>query len=68
MTKLSNLLSLVTGNVLTLGAIYIYATQSHVKISTGTYVIVMMMFILLYGLCFYVWLEPKESSTKQYSK
>lgn len=55
MSKFASFLSLVIGNLLTLGAIFIYATQSQTKVELGTYGLVMGLFSTLLITVFYVW-------------
>lgn len=60
MNKFTNFLSLVLGNCLTLGAIFVYATQSQTKVELGTYCLVMGLFSTLLIMVFYVWSDPEE--------
>lgn len=44
MNKRFHLISIVTGNLLTIGAIFIYAMQSQVGVALSTYALVMGFF------------------------
>ena len=60
MSKFTNLLSLVIGNVLTFGVIFVYATQSQTKVEFDTYGLVMVLFSILLLTVFYVWRNKEE--------
>ncbi|KOS68145.1 hypothetical protein AEA09_05965 [Lysinibacillus contaminans] len=60
MSKFTNFLSLFIGNMLTLGAIFVYATQSQTKVELGTYGLVMVLFSTLLITVFYVWSDTKK--------
>lgn len=61
MSKFTNFLSLVIGNLLTLGAIFVYAVQSQTKVELGTYGLVMVLFSTLLITVFYVWSDTKKT-------
>ena len=63
MSKFINFLSLVIGNLLTLGTIFVYATQSQTKVNLGTYGLVMVLFSTLLIAVFYVWRDKEEPIT-----
>lgn len=60
MGKFTNFLLLVVGNLVTLGAIFVYATQSQTKVELGTYGLVMGLFSTLLITVFYVWSDTKD--------
>ncbi|MFJ7735534.1 hypothetical protein ACIQ2D_04235 [Lysinibacillus sp. NPDC097287] len=66
MSKFTNFLSLVFGNFLTLGAIFVYATQSQTEIELSTYGLVMGLFSTLLITVFYVWSDKKGPMTNQF--
>lgn len=66
MSKFTNFFSLVFGNFLTLGAIFIYATQSQTKIELGTYGLVMGLFSTLLITVLYVWSDREEPMTNHF--
>lgn len=65
MSKFTNILSLVIGNMLTFGVIFVYATQSQTKVELGTYGLVMLLFSILLLTVFYVWRDKEEPMTNQ---
>lgn len=60
MSKFTNFLSLVIGNVLTFGVIFVYATQSQTKVEFGTYGLVMVLFSILLLTVFYIWRNKED--------
>ena len=68
MSKFASFLSLVIGNLLTLGAIFIYATQSQTKVELGTYGLVMGLFSTLLITVFYVWSDTKDPMLNRFSE
>lgn len=60
MNKRFHLLLLIMGNLLTLGAIFIYAMQSQVQVAFSTYGLVMGLLSTLLIIIFYLWgdVEP----------
>lgn len=60
MSKFTNLVSLVIGNIVTFGMIFVYATQSQIKVKFGTYGLVMVLFSILLLTVFYVWRNKEE--------
>ena len=55
MNKRFHLLLLIMGNLLTLGAIFIYAVQSQVQVAFSTYGLVMGVLSTLLIIIFYLW-------------
>ncbi|WP_339258645.1 hypothetical protein [Lysinibacillus sp. FSL K6-3209] len=55
MNKGFHLLLLIMGNLLTLGAIFIYAVQSQVQVAFSTYGLVMGLLSTLLIIIFYLW-------------
>lgn len=65
MSNFTNILSLVIGNLLTFGTIFVYATQSQTKVELGTYGLVMALFSILLLTVFYVWRDKEDPITNQ---
>lgn len=68
MSKFTNFLLLVVGNLVTLGAIFVYATQSQTKVELGTYGLVMGLFSTLLITVFYVWSDTKDPMLNHFSE
>ena len=62
MNRRFHLLLLVMGNLLTLGAIFIYAVQSQVQVALSTYALVMGFLSMLLLIVFYLWGESESAS------
>lgn len=60
MNKRFHFISLVTGNLLTIGAIFIYAMQSQVHVALSTYALVMGFLSTLLVVFFYIWGEENN--------
>lgn len=68
MNKRFHLVSIVTGNLLTIGAIFIYAMQSQVGVTLSTYALVMGFFSTLLVVFFYIWGEEKQQVSNRFLK
>lgn len=68
MNKRFHLVSIVTGNLLTIGAIFIYAMQSQVGVALSTYALVMGFFSTLLVVFFYIWGEQKQQVSNRFLK
>lgn len=68
MNKRFHLVSIVTGNLLTIGAIFIYAMQSQVGVALSTYALVMGFFSTLLVVFFYIWGEEKHQVSNRFLK
>lgn len=68
MNKRFHLVSIVTGNLLTIGAIFIYAMQSQVGVALSTYALVMGFFSTLLVVFFYIWGEEKQQVSNRFLK
>ena len=62
MNKRFHFVSLITGNLLTLGAIFIYAIQSQVDVALSTYALVMGFLSTLLIIFFYLWRDENFKS------
>lgn len=68
MNKRFHLISIVTGNFLTIGAIFIYAMQSQMEVALSTYALVMGFFSTLLVVFFYIWGEEKQQVSNRFLK
>ncbi|HBT71498.1 MAG TPA: hypothetical protein DEB37_04255 [Lysinibacillus sp.] len=68
MNKRFHFISLVTGNLLTIGAIFIYAMQSQVHVALSTYALVMGFLSTLLVVFFYIWGEEKQQIPNRFLK
>lgn len=68
MNKRFHLVSIVTGNLLTIGTIFIYAMQSQVGVALSTYALVMGFFSTLLVIFFYIWGEEKQQVSNRFLK
>lgn len=68
MNKRFHFISLVTGNLLTIGAIFIYAMQSQVHVALSTYALVMGFLSTLLVVFFYIWGEEKQQIPTRFLK
>ena len=68
MNKRFHLVSIVTGSLLTIGAIFIYAMQSQVGVALSTYALVMGFFSTLLVVFFYIWGEEKQQVSNRFLK
>lgn len=68
MNKRFHLVSIVTGNLLTIGTIFIYAMQSQVGVALSTYALVMGFFSTLLVVFFYIWGEEKQQVSNRFLK
>ncbi|KUF31921.1 MULTISPECIES: hypothetical protein [Lysinibacillus] len=68
MNKRFHFISLVTGNLLTIGAIFIYAIQSQVHVALSTYALVMGFLSTLLVVFFYIWGEEKQQIPNRFLK
>lgn len=68
MNKRFHFVSLITGNLLTIGAIFIYAMQSQVHVALSTYGLVMGFLSTLLVIFFYVWGDEKQQISSRFLK
>ncbi|KPN89588.1 hypothetical protein [Lysinibacillus sp. ZYM-1] len=68
MNKRFHFVSLITGNLLTIGAIFIYAMQSKVHVALSTYALVMGFLSTLLVIFFYVWGDEKQQISSRFLK
>ncbi|MGY4796348.1 hypothetical protein MHB40_15790 [Lysinibacillus sp. FSL K6-0057] len=68
MNKRFHFISIVTGNLLTIGAIFIYALQSQVDVALSTYALVMGFLSTLLVVFFYIWGEEKQQVSNRFLK
>ncbi|MGG2106196.1 hypothetical protein [Lysinibacillus pakistanensis] len=68
MNRRFHVVSLFIGNLLTLGAIFIYAIQSQVNVALSTYALVMAFLSALLMIFFYVWGDEKKQISNRFSK
>ncbi|KOS62570.1 hypothetical protein FJQ98_17845 [Lysinibacillus agricola] len=68
MNRRFHFVSLIIGNLLTLGAIFIYAMQSQVDVALSTYALVMGFFSTLLLIFFYLWGDEKQQISNRFSK
>ncbi|MFJ7732203.1 hypothetical protein ACIQXF_09960 [Lysinibacillus sp. NPDC097231] len=68
MNRRFHFLSLIIGNLLTLGAIFIYAMQSQVDVALSTYALVMGFLSTLLIFFFYLWGDEKSQISNRFSK
>lgn len=68
MNKRFHFISLITGNLLTIGAIFIYTVHSQVHVALSTYALVMGFLSTLLVIFFYVWGEEKQKLPNRYLK
>ncbi|WP_141903618.1 hypothetical protein [Lysinibacillus sp. Y5S-8] len=68
MNKRFHFISLITGNLLTIGAIFIYAMQSQVHVALSTYALVMGFLSTLLVVFFYIWGEEKQQIPNRFLK
>ncbi|MEK5232398.1 hypothetical protein MHB42_11575 [Lysinibacillus sp. FSL K6-0232] len=60
MNRRFHLISLIIGNLLIIGAIFIYAVQSQVQVAISTYALVISFLSTLLIIFFYVWGDDKQ--------
>lgn len=68
MNKRFHFVSLIIGNLLTLGAIFIYAMQSQVDVAISTYALVMGFLSTLLLIFFYLWGDEKQQISNRFFK
>ncbi|GAB0170875.1 hypothetical protein LSPCS325_43120 [Lysinibacillus sp. CTST325] len=68
MNRRFHFVSLIIGNLLTLGAIFIYAMQSQVDVALSTYALVMGFLSILLLIFFYLWGDEKQQISNRFSK
>ncbi|MGE7110452.1 hypothetical protein [Lysinibacillus sp. NPDC047702] len=68
MNRRFHVVSLIIGNLLILGAIFIYAMQSHVDVALSTYALVMGFLSTLLLIFFYLWGDEKSQVSNRFSK
>ncbi|GLC88802.1 hypothetical protein [Lysinibacillus piscis] len=65
MQKMIPWLACISGNLLTLGAIFIYALQSHIQIALSSYILVTLSFNVILFIFFSVWKLEEHSFVQQ---
>ncbi|KMY31599.1 hypothetical protein ACZ11_05090 [Lysinibacillus xylanilyticus] len=68
MNRRFHFVTLIIGNLLTLGAIFIYAMQSQVDVALSTYALVMGFLSALLLIFFYLWGDEKQQISNHFSK
>jgi len=68
MNRRFHFVSLIIGNLLTLGAIFIYAMQSQVDVALSTYALVMGFLSTLLLIFFYLWGDEKHQISNRFYK
>ncbi|MFF2175564.1 hypothetical protein ACFVT8_03725 [Lysinibacillus sp. NPDC058147] len=68
MNRRFHFVSLIIGNLLILGAIFIYAMQSQVDVELSTYALVMGFLSVLLLIFFYLWGDEKQQISNRFSK
>lgn len=68
MNRRFHFVSLIMGNLLTLGAIFIYAMQSQVDVAFSTYALVMGFLSTLLLIFFYLWGDEKQQISNRFFK
>ncbi|MGE7093079.1 hypothetical protein ACQKII_16810 [Lysinibacillus sp. NPDC048646] len=68
MNRHFHLLTLIMGNLLTLGAIFVYAIQSQIQVALSTYGLVMGFLSTLLIFIFYLWGDDKPHVSNRFFK
>ncbi|MFJ6266273.1 hypothetical protein [Lysinibacillus xylanilyticus] len=68
MNRRFHFVSLIIGNLLILGAIFIYAMQSQVDVALSTYALVMGFLSAFLLIFFYLWGDKKQQISNHFSK
>ncbi|MGE8035701.1 hypothetical protein [Lysinibacillus sp. NPDC093692] len=68
MNRRLHFVSIIIGNLLTLGVIFIYAMQSQVDVALSTYALVMGFLSTSLLIFFYLWGDEKQQISNRFFK